>query len=46
MFNQIKPEILARALSDSGIDTSIMNMGNHLPRESLLKAKEVLVKIR
>ncbi|XP_022096421.1 poly [ADP-ribose] polymerase 1-like [Acanthaster planci] len=42
----IKPEILARALSDSGIDTSIMNMGNHLPRESLLKAKEVLVKIR
>ncbi|XP_038075117.1 poly [ADP-ribose] polymerase tankyrase-like [Patiria miniata] len=42
----IKPNVIAKALSDSGIDTAIMNMGNHLPRESLLKAKEVLVKIR
>ncbi len=41
----IKPELLSRGLSESGIDTELVGLGNFLSRDLLLKAKEVLKKI-
>ncbi|XP_033624396.1 poly [ADP-ribose] polymerase tankyrase-like [Asterias rubens] len=41
----IKPELLSRGLSESGIDTTLIGLGNFISRDVLLKAKEVLERI-
>ena len=43
--HQIKPELLSRGLSESGIDTTLIGLGNFISRDVLLKAKEVLERI-
>ncbi|XP_038075210.1 poly [ADP-ribose] polymerase tankyrase-like [Patiria miniata] len=41
----IKPELLSKALSESGIDTRVISLGTFLSRDILLKAQELLGKI-
>ncbi|XP_022105519.1 tankyrase-like protein [Acanthaster planci] len=41
----VKPELLTKALSESGVDTDLISLGNFISRDTLLKAKDILNEI-